>query len=86
MGKGISASMQPESGSTATLTISFGDGKSAVYPNVPIELAAAVVEEPRRYNSEIKGRQFGGSGFNGNTNAVGALDIADAILDLSELL
>lgn len=82
MGKGITASLLPESAQTATLEIQFGDGKSASYPNVPIGLASAVVENPSLYNSEIRGRTFGGD----SSGSAFATEITDAVLDVTELL
>lgn len=84
MGRGVTASMRPESASTATLEIQFGDGKVATYPGVPTALAAAVVEQPGLYNSEIRGRTFGDGG--GSSGSAIATDITEAAIDLSEIL
>jgi hypothetical protein len=64
--------MRPESATTSVLEVNFGDGKSASY-SVPTDLAAAVVAEPRLYNSEIRGKFPAPSGL-------GLLDIALDIL------
>ena len=55
MGKGVTVTSRPESATTSILEVQFGDGKSTSY-SVPTELAAAVVENPSLYNSQVRGQ------------------------------
>lgn len=63
MGKGVSISVTSVTSSGCEVEVSFGDGASASYSNVPPSLAMALQSNPGLYNSALRGQSFPDQGL-----------------------